>query len=272
MALQHYKARCRENFPVASWLLPARARGVILAFYDFARGADDIADHLTMRATDKYQALQALDAALKTHDYDAVPIWAHDYIHRIKQGDTNAEYGRQLLQAFVQDTHMIRYETLQSLLDYCTLSAVPVGRVVRGACGDDAPSEGSDALCRVLQLLNHLQDVRDDYVQLNRIYLPQEWMNQAGATEAMLDQSPCHPSLRIVMNHLLDYCSQTLLRARMCHRDQSAWRLKLEVAIIWQIAWALCGALRVQDPLAQRVSLSSCDYVMCVMRAMRAVL
>ncbi len=272
MALQHHKARSRENFPVASWLLPARARAVILAFYDFARGADDIADHEAMLPADKYRALQALDAALKTHETGAIPTWAHEYIDKVKHGKTPAEYGTQLLRAFVQDTHAARYDSLQSLLDYCALSAVPVGRVVRHACGDIAPSNGSDALCVVLQLLNHLQDLRSDYVELHRVYLPQEWMKAAGAKDAMLDQSVSAPQVRIVINQLLDYCEDRLMQAKSCHHDQSAWRVKLEIAIIWQIAWALCHALRIRDPLAQRVTLSRRDYAVCVVRAIKAVL
>src|SRR3954469_23849257 len=39
LPVEHY-----ENFPVASWLLPAPMRTPIEAIYSFARGADDIAD------------------------------------------------------------------------------------------------------------------------------------------------------------------------------------------------------------------------------------
>lgn len=35
-----------ENFPVASWIIHPRHRALILAYYNFVRTADDIADHV----------------------------------------------------------------------------------------------------------------------------------------------------------------------------------------------------------------------------------
>lgn len=272
MALQHYKARAGENFPVASWLLPAKARAVILAFYDFARGADDIADHPCLPPDKKYEALHALNRVLEINPAEIIPAWAQAYIECVKRQQTPAEYGHQLLKAFMQDITQTRYESLEELLDYCRLSAVPVGRVVRHACGDDIPSAASDALCMVLQLLNHLQDVKEDYIKLNRVYLPQDWMQQAGATDAMLGQSRCASELRMVINQLLDECHRLLMLAQSCHLDQSAKRVRVEIAIIWQIAWSLSIKLRQHDPLLQRVKLSRIDYARCVGRAVKVVL
>ena len=47
--LRSGKGHRDENFPVASRLIDARHRGIILAFYEFVRVADDIADHVALK-------------------------------------------------------------------------------------------------------------------------------------------------------------------------------------------------------------------------------
>jgi len=53
-----------ENFPVASRLLAKRHRPAILAFYRFARLADDVADHPTLGSDEKLALLGSLEATL----------------------------------------------------------------------------------------------------------------------------------------------------------------------------------------------------------------
>src|ERR1700691_5317574 len=63
-ALRSGKGHRDENFPVASWLIAPRHRGVILAFYNFVRTADDIADHATLAPAQKLELLDRLEAGL----------------------------------------------------------------------------------------------------------------------------------------------------------------------------------------------------------------
>jgi len=67
----HYdraRANRNENFPVASWLIDPRHRAPILAFYNFVRTADDIADHATLRRRRSSRCSIASDAGLTGHD------------------------------------------------------------------------------------------------------------------------------------------------------------------------------------------------------------
>jgi len=60
-----------ENFPVASRLIHPRHRGPILAFYEFVRTADDIADHSTLAPQEKLALLDRLDVTkLRYRDWD----------------------------------------------------------------------------------------------------------------------------------------------------------------------------------------------------------
>ena len=62
--LRSGKGHRDENFPVASRLLAKRHRPAILAFYRFARLADDVADHPTLGSDEKLALLGSLEATL----------------------------------------------------------------------------------------------------------------------------------------------------------------------------------------------------------------
>ncbi len=62
--LRSGKGHRDENFPVASWLIQARHRAPILAFYEFVRTADDIADHAQLTAQKKVEMLDEMEADL----------------------------------------------------------------------------------------------------------------------------------------------------------------------------------------------------------------
>ena len=62
--LRSGKTHRDENFPVASWIIHSRHRALILAFYNFVRTADDIADHATLPADEKLRYLDLLEAEL----------------------------------------------------------------------------------------------------------------------------------------------------------------------------------------------------------------
>ena len=69
MPVEHY-----ENFPVASFLLPARLREPVEAIYAFARSADDIADEGNALARVRLERLDAyrrhLRAAVRKRPID----------------------------------------------------------------------------------------------------------------------------------------------------------------------------------------------------------
>src|ERR1700685_4745552 len=58
------KTHRRENFPVASLLVRAQHRPIILAFYYFVRAADDVADDPALTSAEKIERLDRMEAAL----------------------------------------------------------------------------------------------------------------------------------------------------------------------------------------------------------------
>jgi len=169
--LRSGKSHRDENFPVASWLIAARHRPAILAFYEFVRVADDIADHPSLRAGDKLVRLERLEQSLlggNEEEPDGVAL--RDILTRRK---LSFQHARDLLRAFRQDVTQHRYRGWSDLVDYCAYSAMPVGRFVLDVHGEARSTwPASDALCAALQIINHLQDCADDYRALGRVYLP----------------------------------------------------------------------------------------------------
>jgi squalene synthase HpnC len=188
-----------ENFPVASRLLGRRLREPLLAIYGFARLVDQIGDE---SPGDRSALLDWLDSQVDrmyaggTPDHPAlqrmavVARWAEippDPLHR-------------LVAANRMDQTMSSYATFDDLLDYCALSANPVGHMVLHVFGAATPDriDLSDAICSALQVTEHLQDVREDLAR-GRTYLPQEDLARFGCDEADLAASPTPERVRALI-------------------------------------------------------------------------
>lgn len=174
-----------ENFPVASWLCPPALRPAIAAIYAFARAADDIADEGELTADERLSQLQAFrealhnsEAGLRFHADIFVPL------HRIiLEKALPLALLDDLLKAFEQDVaasaHGKTYPSTAALLEYCNLSANPVGRMLLHLYGvkNAAALRQSDAICSALQLINFWQDLSED-IPRGRFYLPQDLLEQ----------------------------------------------------------------------------------------------
>lgn len=265
--------RGTEIFPVASWLLPRRARKDILAFYRFARGADDIADDPSLPAKDRLARLQWLDALLHRNNPSTTtpPSWTREYALLLQEGKLSQEHGSRLLTAFMLDCVKTRYEDWEDLMAYCHFSAAPVGHAVLEACGERrANLESADALCAVLQVLNHLRDMGQDYKEQNRVYLAQSWMKEHKATEDMLSEPHLNAALRHVLNRHLDACDVLLDNAEKLFISLDHASLKAECRMMMLLAKQLSGRLRQEDPLSRRVQPGWGDFLRAAWQCWRA--
>jgi len=222
-----------ENFPVASLLLAPDVRESVLAFYKKARAYDDIADSATLSSAEKLVQLE---------------------------GPEDSPYLNDLLIAFRQDAQQTRYETWDDLLTYCRYSAQPVGRFLLHVHGETGMEDASDALCSVLQILNHLQDCRKDYQDLNRIYLPLSFLKEQDETyDSLLSASHTGPLLRHIFDQCLSECDTLIEQARPLIPAIKNRRLRYQSRVTLLCAIALAGKLRKGDPLAHRVELTTLD-------------
>ena len=244
-----------ENFPVASALIAAPLRPVILAFYNFVRAGDDVADHPTLQPTQKRALLDQLDQSL-IGESDVEPLGVKLRAKLAERGLTN-RHARDLLDAFRLDVDKNRTANWDELIAYCSLSAMPVGRFlldVHGESQDLWPA--SDAICAALQINNHLQDCGKDYCDLNRVYIPLDAMAAVGANVAALGAAQASPALRECLKRLAQKNRDLLESGASLPGDIKDFRLGLEIAVILHHARKIADLLVYHDPLKECVKLS----------------
>ena len=268
------KGAADENFPVGSWLLPARLRPHVAKFYAYARTIDDIADDPGLAPSEKIRRLNGFAGAVSgIETVDPAFRKAHEIRRSLDETRVTHRHCVDLTRAFKQDATKLRYDDWNDLIGYCNCSAAPVGRYLVDLHGQPAALyAASDALCNALQVLNHLQDCRDDYKALNRVYLPQEWMREAGAVVEDLGRDRSTPALRRVLDQCLDATDDLLLVAESLPRQLLSLSLAMESGVILAVARKLSVELRRRDPLAERVVLSKAKYAACCLRGVAQVL
>ena len=244
-----------ENFPVASRLIAARHRATILAFYQFARAADDIADSPTLPAEEKIRRLDAFEQTLLGHADTAtaaLPLRA-----ALARTGVTARHAQDLLVAFRMDVTKLRYADFDELLHYCRYSAAPVGRFVLDVHGESERTwPANDALCSALQIINHVQDCGKDFRQIDRVYIPTDMIERHGATPSMLGGDKASPALLACLHEVAQRNAALVTQGRSFSPQVRDWRLRLETAIIGRLAAKLNDWLLVRDPLSDAVHLS----------------
>jgi phytoene synthase len=243
MAREHY-----ENFPVASLLLPRSMRPHIAAIYAFARRADDFADEGGLAPEERFGLLDdwgnRLAAAAAGNPRSVVSgrelAFKDDHLvfealaHTIHACALPASLFQDLLSAFRQDVTKTRYATWAEVLDYCRRSANPVGRLVLRVSGLNRPEldAASDAVCTALQLTNFWQDLGLDWRERNRLYVPLDEMEQAGAREADLTDGRMTREWRGVLSSLIAR-TRDLFTAGRTVADHVNGRLRWELRVTW---------------------------------------
>jgi squalene synthase HpnC len=243
-----------ENFPVASKMISARHRAPILAFYEFVRTADDIADHPSLPPPEKLALLDRLEACLLGHgDDDPVAVALRA---QLAERALSPRHAQDLLTAFRLDVTKLRYRDWDDLIDYCRYSAMPVGRFVLDVHGESrALWPANDALCAALQIINHLQDCGKDYRTLDRVYIPRDAFAGSGATVESLGAERASPALLDCIHKLAHRTADLLQEAKPFSAGIEDMRLALEVAVIQTYAERLTALLGRRDPLSERVHL-----------------
>jgi squalene synthase HpnC len=243
--------------------LPAALRPHIAVFYAFARAIDDIADNPHLAADEKVRRLDGFEAALLGQDSgDPAYRTAHGMRASLFETGVPAAHCIDLITAFKQDATKLRYQNWDDLMGYCVLSAAPVGRYLLDLHGGSSDGYGpSDALCNALQVINHLQDCKDDYQALDRVYLPGDWMAECGVEAGVLANDSATDGLRRVLDRCLDETTLLMAEARRLPGGLKSRRLAMESAAIIEIAEHLIRRLRDDDPLgSRRIQLTKAGY------------
>ena len=276
-----------ENFPVASWLCPPHLRSPIAAIYWFARTADDLADEGDATAEERLNDLEAFRTDLVAASKNAPNAsfastrWPHVFTPltaAIAKFSLPIKHLDDLLSAFEQDIRKTRdglgYKTEAELLDYCTRSANPVGRLLLHLYGitDAKALSYSDDICTSLQLINFWQDISQD-IPRSRFYIPEDACAQFGVSRAELISAvgkniQSQNATKLIAHQAINTSARMLKGSQLVHLipGRAGWELRFVVQ----------GGLRILDKikaldhamLVKRPKLTKLDYVVIGWRAL----
>ena len=255
LATSHY-----ENFLVASILLPRRMRQPFYNIYAFCRTADDVADE----SPDERTALDGLDHLQNQIDRVFAGQTPADSRPPAENqppaaglfpalAETVAAYRLDkqpfddLLSAFRQDQRTKQYETTPQLIDYCSRSANPVGRLVLQLADSLDPTTAalSDEICTGLQLANFWQDISRDHA-IGRIYLPADVRKRFGVSVSMLGEPSTPPALRELLAFLCDQAENYFHRGLPLADHVPTW-LRSDIKLFAHGGLATLDAIREID-------------------------
>ena len=262
-----------ENFPVASPLLPPELRAPVRVIYAFARSADDLADEGDASASERIAALNAYERELD--HIDAGRATSSDLFQQLaltlKEHHLNTQLLRDLLSAFRQDVVQTRYASFDQLLDYCSRSANPVGRIMLALSDQYSPDmlEQSDAICSALQLINFWQDVAIDSKK-SRIYIPQEDLAKFNVSELLIAEGKADHRWRSLMQF-------QVARARSIMLKGAPLATHVGGRLGWELRFIVHGGLRIlekieavnYDVFHRRPTLKKYDWLLLGSRALR---
>ena len=237
---QHY-----ENFPVASFLIPPSMRPFVAAIYRFARHADDVADEGDASPDERIKTLDALDRDIRSLFRGERPlaptVLGLSALRNANLPGVSEDLFHALLSAFRQDARTGRYETFDQLLDYCSRSADPVGRLMLALVGVQHPQalRHSDAICSALQLINFWQDAGLD-ASRGRVYVPLEDFAPHGVS---VDRFPASPEHQALIRFQCER-AEALMRSGVGLLTHLSGRFRLE------IAFTIAGGLRILEKIA----------------------
>lgn len=281
---QHY-----ENFPVASWLIPAQVRPAMLRLYQFARTGDDLADEGDLSAPHRIAALDLLEQGLRQGALRSETTAKDPLLDiGIRLGDAltdcqcDISEALSLLEAFRSDVRHQPMEDEAAVLAYCQHSANPVGRLVLGLFGilthdlqQPCPvRDASDAICTGLQLANFAQDLGQD-VSRGRIYFPKPWWPPGWAPrDGVAALSP--DTRRAIAQRMSGWAMAQLNLGKVLPRlirqhPRGGHRLALEVALTLEGGLAIAAKVQREPQASWTASprLSRTDLMVLLFRALR---
>jgi squalene synthase HpnC len=243
-----------ENFPVALKVLPRQPRRHLSTVYGFARFVDDVGDEAEGDRSALLDVVERDVRALGTGTAQLRPVRSLGPV--VDECSVPLQPFLDLVEANKMDQHVFRYRTFDDLLDYCRLSAAPIGRVVLHVAGaaTDVNVTASDSVCAALQVLEHCQDVAED-IRMGRVYLPESELDAAGIAAEDLLAPATSGRLRAIISVQVERALELLKPGRELVRGLSGWS---RVAVSGYVGGGLATAAALRradfDVLARPVS------------------
>ncbi len=265
-AKSHY-----ENFPVVSLFIKKEMRKHVAIIYWFARTADDIADEGNFSAEERLLKISNFNERLA---HILAGNYTDEYEHvlylTINEKKLTPVHFFNLLKAFKQDIFQQKWNTFNDILDYCTNSANPVGRLILELYNvrDDKAFYYSDKICTALQLTNFYQDVSIDILK-NRIYFPIDEIEKFGVKLKSFELNENNDNLRQLVKFNVE-------RAESFFREGENLLNYLSGRLQYEIKWTILGGRAILKKIIKsdynvtniRPSLSKFDYFFLFLKSL----
>ena len=256
---QRYSRKHGENFTVVSWFLPRELRAPMFAVYACCRFTDNIGDEVGAEPAERLARLDAWQSDLERAFDGSRPQHPINVAlqHVAQSKPLTADPFRRLIEANRVDQRQSRYDTFQDVLAYCDLSANPVGEMVLALWDIDTSSDDgryrvdlSNATCTALQLSNHWQDVRRDWLDAGRLYLPLEDLRAFDLSEDDIErgiaEGRCPEAFREMMRFQVDRAEAYFRKGeRLLHEVPS--ELAIDLRLFTDGGRAVLRAIEQQD-------------------------
>jgi squalene synthase HpnC len=253
-----------ENFPVVSLLIPRKFNNDVAIIYWFARTADDFSDEGNYTDTERLEKLQAFELRLISLINDEPKDHFEAALKKtIIDRKLNPENFFNLIKAFKQDVVKNRYQKFDDVLDYCSNSANPIGRLLLELFNikDENAVNFSDKICTALQITNFIQDTQIDYLK-GRIYYPFEDMERFKVDEKVFEMRGNNLNLKKLIEFSVNRVQEYFNEGKSLLEFLSG-RFKYE------IAWTIRGGEEILnkirgvdfDVISQRPYLTKTDYI-----------
>ena len=195
-----------ENFPLWSSIYLKKFMPHLASIYHFCRTVDNLSD---LKKDLAFKELNKIEEALNycyEDKLDEESIFFNLKI-TINRFNLPKEDFQKLIQSNYQDLKKNRYKDFDELIDYCKLSANPVGSMVLRIFGEYSNNNLflSDQICTGLQLINFVQDINRDS-KLNRIYIPMDELSKFGVSE---EDILCGKSNQELINMIKFQCDRS---------------------------------------------------------------
>ncbi len=267
---EEFARRHYENFPVATFFLPAHLRPYIAAIYAFARTADDFADEGIKSPEQRLAEVDEWERHLNNCYEGKVELPIFIALHEVaNRRNIPKQLFADLLIAFRQDVTTYRYSTYNELLDYCRHSANPIGRLVLYVFDDKEERHFllSDKICTALQLANFWQDVSIDLLK-NRVYIPLEDMSQFGYNESDLLALRYNEGFVQLMTFQVERTRELFIEGRPL-LNEAVSGLRFELRLTWNGGMKILEKIEhaKYNVLASRQRITRIDKVLILLKA-----
>ena len=275
-----------ENFPVASKLLPKKLRSPIIAIYTYARYADDIVDSNILNQKQKSKLINELERIIenidkvsylelkKLTDKNLSLSFLSHLKDSINKHNISINLLLHLLIAFKQDIIKNKYSDFQELLYYCKYSANPIGRLLLNLNNvtDKKSLIASDNICSALQIINFMQDIKSDYIERKRCYIPVDIIEKYNLNLSDIISNQSSLNWIKAREEILEQAYKLIIKNKQNLLKNLSGRFKLEIKAIIEAALYLINKFKnnnfTQDNIFQRPYLSKLDFIKIFIRAL----